>query len=278
MGIVPKGGMSMDNFQTFKTIDGYDIAAVHTESDGKGVILWLHGITVNKDEYLDFFKDGADYLAKRGFDSLRIDFRGHGESSGTSLDFSIVGQMFDVESALEYLFRSYSQRMTQLHIVGCSFGAPPAIYTAANYPDLVKSIILISPVVSYKRTFLNPETEWGESIFNKETISDSARTKKLYIEEDFPISVHLIEEMKIIRPDLTLRELQQDIVIIHGDVDSMVPYDAAKDISKQTTKIKFISITGMDHGFMDESDELGTSEKSLNNKKHIYEIISTECL
>jgi len=34
----------------------------------------------------------------------------------------------------------------------------------------------------------------------------------------------------------------------------------------------------MDHGFMDENDELGTSEKSLNNKKHIYEIISTECL
>ena len=267
----------MENYRTFKTIDGYDIAAAHTIIDKKILILWLHGITVNKDEYLGFFKDGAEYMSQKGIDSLRIDFRGHGDSSGTSLDFSIVGQMIDIDSAIQYILQSYQPTTIKLHIVGCSFGAPPAIYAAANYSQYVRSLILISPVLSYRRTFLEPEVEWGKSIFNKKSMSNLSRTKQLYIEDTFPVSIRLIEEMKILRPDLTLRDLQQNIVIIHGDADSMVPYRVSKDISDQIPTIKFISMAGMDHGFMDVSDELGTGEKSLQNKKYIYDIIAEQC-
>ena len=95
----------MNRSLTIKTIDGFSIAAVHTLSEEKAVVLWLHGITESMDEYLGFFKDGAKYLSDQGIDSLRIDFRGHGKSSGTSLDFSIVGQMLDVESAINFIRR-----------------------------------------------------------------------------------------------------------------------------------------------------------------------------
>ena len=73
------------------TVDGFDIAAVLTRADPRDVVLWMHGITVNKDEYLGFFRDGAQWLASQGITSIRFDFRGHGQSSGSSLDFSIVG-------------------------------------------------------------------------------------------------------------------------------------------------------------------------------------------
>ncbi len=268
----------MENYRTLKTIDGYQIAAAHTVVDKKILILWLHGITVNKDEYLEFFKEGAEYVSQKGIDSLRIDFRGHGDSSGTSLDFSIIGQMMDVDSAIQYIFQSYPPNTIKLHVVGCSFGAPPAIYAAANYSQYVRSLILISPVLSYWRTFLDPETEWGKSIFNKKSMFKLNRTKQLYIEDTFPISIRLIEEMKLLRPDLTLAELQQNTVIIHGDADSMVPYRVSKDISGKISAIKFISMPGMDHGFMDASDELGTSYKSLQNKKYIYDVIAEQCL
>ena len=95
----------MENYRTLKTIDGYQIAISHTIVDKKILILWLHGITVNKDEYLEFFKEGAEYVSQKGIDSLRIDFRGHGDSSGTSLDFSIVGQMIDIDSAIKYILQ-----------------------------------------------------------------------------------------------------------------------------------------------------------------------------
>src|ERR1700739_137044 len=93
---------------TFKTADGFSIAAIHSVTRGaKYVVLWLHGITGDKDEYLGLFKDGADYLADKGLDSLRIDFRGHGKSSGNSLDFSVAGQMLDIKAALNYLENYY---------------------------------------------------------------------------------------------------------------------------------------------------------------------------
>jgi pimeloyl-ACP methyl ester carboxylesterase len=260
-----------------KTVDGFNISAVHTTSKRSRIILWLHGITVDKNEYLGFFRDGAKYLAEKGYDSLRVDFRGHGESSGTSMHFSITGQMLDVDAAMGFLFKHYNLAGISLNIVACSFGAPPAIFAAARYSDIVKTIILISPVISYKRTFLKPETEWGASIFNEKAIAEIPRTKQLLLDENFPVSIRLMEEMKIIQPELSIRQLTQPIVIIHGDADSMVPYNVSKEISKEIPNITFFSMPGMDHGFMDESDETGTNEKSIENKVRLFEIISEYC-
>lgn len=37
--------------------------------------------------------------------------------------------------------------------------------------------------------------------------------------------------------------------------------------------INLISISEMDHGFNDMNDEIGNSDKSLKNRKKIYDII-----
>lgn len=257
-----------------KTMDGFKISSIHTTSKRQNVILWLHGITVNKNEYLDFFKDGAEYVATNGTDSLRIDFRGHGDSSGTSLDFTITGQMIDIESALEYLNKEYDFTKVNLHIVGCSFGAPPAIFTAIRYPKIVKSVFLIAPVLSYDRTFLTPETEWAKSIFNKKTFAALTKKQKLFINNTFPIGIQLIEEMRLIHPEIDIMKVKQNITIIHGNADSMVPYSASKKIADDNPNIKLVTIPEMDHGFTDAKDEIGNSQKSLKNKKFIYELIS----
>lgn len=257
-----------------KSVDGFSISAVHTVSDSNSVVLWLHGITVNKDEYLGLFKDGANILGEKGVDSLRIDFRGHGESSGTSLDFSVIGQMLDVDSAINYLIDYYKTENIQLHLVGCSFGAPPSIFTAYKRPDIVRSITLIAPVLSFQRTFITPETEWAESLFNDNTISDLQKTNKLYLNETFPISMRLFKEMELIQPEYFIGQIKQKVTIIHGAADSMVPYDVSKDLSHKYSNVELISIPEMDHGFNDMNDELGDSEKSLKNKERIYEIIT----
>ena len=258
-----------------KTLDGFEISAVHTTIAKRTnhIVLWLHGITVNKDEYLNLFRDGAEYLADHGVDSLRIDFRGHGSSSGSSLDFSIVGQMFDVESALTYLWKRYSRHQINIHIVGCSFGAPPAIFAAACYPDDVKNLVLIAPVLSYDLTFLAPKTNWAKSIFSKTKLKRMAKTQKLYFNAKFPVSIQLVEEMKIIRPDLALGQLKQKTVLIHGEADSMVPFSVSKELALQTSKVHLIAMNNMDHGFNDADDEQGNDPRSIENKQRIFKII-----
>jgi hypothetical protein len=239
---------------TLKTLDNYTIAAIHTISNRERLILWLHGLGMDKDEYLGFFRQGAEYLANKGFDSLRIDFRGHGKSSGTLLDFSIAGQMLDVECAIKFILEAYSPKKIPLYIVGCSFSASPAIFTALNHPDLVSGIVLVSPVLSYKRTFLDSIDFW-RPMFNP----------------------RLIEEMKIIRPDSALREVKQHVAIIHGDSDSMVPYAITKEISNQIEGVRLYSIPEVGHGFTDINDKTSMSKKSQDNKIRIFDIISENC-
>lgn len=268
----------MTELRKLKTNDGFTIAAAHTYGKSNRVALWLHGITVNKDEYLGLFKDGAEYLASKGIDSLRIDFRGHGSSSGSSIDFGIVSQIFDVEAALEFLNDKYEMDKARLHIIGCSFGAPPAIFTALKNPSIVKGLTLIAPVLSYVRTFLRPETDWGKSIFNKDTVRLAQKKKRLYFNDKFPVSLRFIEEMRLIQPDIALAQVTCKVVIIHGDADSMVPYAVSKEVSFRIPEIQLVTMHNMDHGFMDVNDEEGTGSTSQENKRNIYERIANQWL
>lgn len=263
---------------TFKTVDGFSISATHTVSDGaEGVVLWLHGITVDKNEYLGFFEDGAEYLEKKGVDSLRIDFRGHGQSSGSSLDFSVAGQMLDLEVALDYLICYYQNPKLKIYVVACSFGAPPAIFMATRR-NMFRKLVLIAPVLSYKRTFLEPETKWAKEIFNEKTLLKAAKTNRLYINPKFPISMRLIEEMVLTKPEIALCELRQPTIVIHGDADSMVPFNVSKSTVKRARCAKLKRFRHMDHGFNDADDEKGTAERSVKNKQRMFKIIERHVL
>jgi hypothetical protein len=267
-----------NNKVKLKTVDGFSISGIHSVSESTTVILWLHGITVNKNEYLNLFKDGAEFLGNYGVDSLRIDFRGHGESNGKSTDFTIIGQMIDIDSAILYLQDYYKSKKMNLHIVSCSFGAPPSIFTAFLHPEIVKSITMIAPVLSYQRTFIKPETEWATSIFNLKTISKLYKTGKLYINNKFPIGITLFKEMQLIQPELFIGQINHKVTIIHGDSDTMVPYNVSKDLSMKYNNINLITIKEMDHGFNDLNDEIGNSEASMNNKQYIYNIIKANVI
>jgi pimeloyl-ACP methyl ester carboxylesterase len=257
------------------TVDGYELSVVVTQAEPDDVIIWLHGISVNKDEHLGFFRDGARWLAGKGISSIRFDFRGHGESSGSSLDFSIIGQNLDTRSIFDFAQRTFGST-ARVHLVGASFGAPPALFAAARWPVAIRSVTLIAPVLSYVRTFLKPETEWARGLFSKKTLRRLDEVGRLHFDDTFNIGLRLVEEMRVIRPTTTLAELRQPVLILHGDRDSMVPYDASAQACRGLRHVRFVTLEGADHGFMQEGDEEGTSQASRKNKERIYELIEAQ--
>ena len=79
--------------------------------------------------------------------------------------------------------------------------------------------------------------------------------------------------MRLLFPIGALSDLRQRVLVIHGDRDSMVPYDATVQACRDLAHVKLVTIHGADHGFMQEGDEEGLSPQSLANKDRIYRLI-----
>ncbi|MEM6467362.1 MAG: alpha/beta fold hydrolase [Pseudomonadota bacterium] len=137
------------------TPEGGQIAATLERPDGAPapVVLLLHGFTGDRHEMpvkgtnLGIFEHLAEALRDAGLASLRIDFRGNGESSGAFLDTTIGRQIEDAWRAIDWLQTSDLVDGQKIAVLGWSQGGLVAAHLAANNPDLA-SVTLWAPVIS----------------------------------------------------------------------------------------------------------------------------------
>ncbi|MEV4238938.1 alpha/beta fold hydrolase [Nocardia sp. NPDC049737] len=145
------------------SVDGIrlDFAVHHcTVEPTLGVVLLVHGITVDMDEVGGMFVRLAQQLVLQGFDVVRFSFRGHGASGGTQQGVTIAGECLDLQAAVTAVRERFAgQRMS---IVAASFGAVSTALSLSWLDDLYR-LVLWNPVLDL-RTFLVPELAWGEEI------------------------------------------------------------------------------------------------------------------
>lgn len=151
---VSESNISFDN-------EGQSLIGTLALPDGEGpfpVALLLHGFTgmrhelpvVGTDDTM--FSRAARWLGERGVASLRIDFRGSGESDGAWEDTTFSGQIADAIAALDYLEMVEGVDSSNISIVGLSQGGLVGA-VAAGRDARVSSLVLWSavsnPVMSY---------------------------------------------------------------------------------------------------------------------------------
>ncbi len=76
----------------------------------------------------------ARHLVKAGIAALRLDFTGHGESTGTEEDSTLGQQTADLTAALSYLRQR--PEVSAVGVAGSSSGGLPALRLAAEDPRL----------------------------------------------------------------------------------------------------------------------------------------------
>ncbi|MCL5950982.1 MAG: alpha/beta hydrolase [Chloroflexi bacterium] len=83
----------------------------------------------------------APKLSEAGYRAVTADLRGHGESSvpWTAYDVPSVGA--DILGLIEHL------NVGPVHLIGTSFSPAAAVWATAERPDLIRSLVLISPFV-----------------------------------------------------------------------------------------------------------------------------------
>lgn len=97
----------------------------------------LHGFGSSRDEVGGLFAMQAEGLAAQGIASLRIDFRGYGESAGDMADTTLERMIADAQSALSFLSGVDEVDPSRIGVIGYSFGAAIAMLE----PDAFASVV-----------------------------------------------------------------------------------------------------------------------------------------
>ncbi len=142
--------------ETAVTLDGGIQGILNEPETGDPVpaVLMLHGFGSQKDEVGNMYKLLSAALGAQGISSLRIDFRGWGESAGKMEDSTVQGQIDDAATAYAYLSGLSSVDPARIGVLGFSLGGGIAVVSAAQNPEWYASLVTWSSVGDFKPDFM----------------------------------------------------------------------------------------------------------------------------
>lgn len=233
------------------SIDGLRLdAALHPPAGGgsRGVVVQVHGITADLDEG-GMFVRLAERLAQVGFAVVRFSFRGHGRSDGTQQGVTVAGQMLDLQAVVQYALGRFGG---PLSLVAASFGAVPTLLSQPWLGNRTARLVWWNPVLDLRRTFLEPELAWGRENFGTAQQELLSSQGYLVVDGEFELGRVLFEEFRHYRPGDNFAAGGVPSLVVHGDRDSAVSYDIARQAAAATRGCVFHrvagSITGLTRG------------------------------
>jgi len=208
-------------------------------------IILLHGFTGHKAESHYMFTRLARSFAREGFICLRFDFLGSGDSEGEFADMTILTELQDARSAVQFLLNQPEVDVNRIGLMGLSMGGCVAALLAGENSD-IKSLVLWSAVA-------HPQTQFQGYLTALPKVSVS--NKSWYIDDNgFAIGEQFFQSLDSIKPLETIASFKGPALIVHGSDDVVVPLSAAKDYfdvlnsRKQVTSELFV-MEQADHVF-----------------------------
>jgi len=184
-------------------------------------------------------------FAKRGYFVSSFDYRGYGDSedppkieTADDLDFTQ-----DLVSATSFLLQKYGKGISDITLVGHSFGG--GIGIAAGVKDKrVKRIVAIAPGRRFKERFLEPGAPEGKEWLQRRLIKDM-RLKE-------PIPLGIIEEFTwpILIDTYAEHCFDKPILLIDGSLESKKDREFLRNIFERMKGNKsYITIEDAGHYF-----------------------------
>lgn len=124
---------------------------------GAGIVLFVHGATFPASSTFDVPLQGGswmDRIAGDGYDTYALDARGYGGSTrppamsqppeASSPFARTADAVRDISAAVDFILAR--RQATRLTLIGWSWGSTTTAAYAAQYPDKVQALVLVSPV------------------------------------------------------------------------------------------------------------------------------------
>ena len=250
------------------TPDGHHVPYTYVEAEGQGEgdIVMAHGLGGDRNEVDDLFSEAADQFRRSGFNSLRFDYRGNGESSLAHEDMTVVGEELDLRAVMDTLA---SENALPQYVIAASFGACSAIPVVSERQlDPVQALVLWNPVIDLYGSFIEPGTNWSSEGLSPDLLRefDDDPDRRSVVFAGLDLGRPLLDEMRSkqlsARLKKTLIGLRIPTLIFHGTQDDKVPFAYTAAIAKHSPNIELRPVDGASHGMVGWHDELitGTSD------------------
>lgn len=175
-------------------------------------VLFWHGNGGN----LSLWLDAIVALRRRGFSVLAADYRGYGASTGTP---SERGVYRDAEATLREFSRRFRRPGVPVLYWGRSLGSTVAASSLST--ELPDGLVLESPMPDARSVLRSNPILWMLSFLSSYRFSTSR----------------------------FLDSYQGPLLVIHGDADSIIPFEAGRRVfaNAPTVRKTFVTIPGADH-------------------------------
>lgn len=238
----------------YETTSNIKLCGIITESEIKDkIVIMCHGIRGNKDE-CGAFTLLSKRLLENGYSSFRFDFNGHGESEGKDSDMTITKEINDLENTVKMLEQ---KGYKEFILLGGSFGAGIVSLFPFEKYDSIKAVVLWYGGLDYEYArFGNLFTEENMKQAEKDGyyISRSMNTGK-----EFRFGLELFKETYKYKPYENLIKCNLPKLFVHGDKDSVLPYELSEKVSKQCSNSIFQLIKNGEHTFMNSNDTIDSA-------------------
>lgn len=187
------------------------VAAIHHKVSSNKWVFFCHGFGSNKD---GSYEKRCERAVEEGFNAVRFDFRGNGESDGRFVDQNLSSKIEDLNSVIEFFG-------PQKYILfGMSFGGKVVVHSTERlHPE---ALILKSPVTY-------------NSIMDK--FKSVVEEKGSYTHfEDKTIDQRFVDDLETYNFSKTAKNIDCPVALFHGLSDSTVhpekSWKAAKEFQK----------------------------------------------
>ena len=264
-GCAPRENAFMVKEESFKSGGLTIVGHLYIPSGKKpaSAIILSHGTNPQGHNRL-MYREMCKKFAQRGYLVFGFDYRGYGDfqdprriQTAKDLDF-----IEDLANAISFLQEKYGKNISEITLVGHSFGGGVSIGTTVK-DKRVKRVVAIGPPRRIKERFLMPGAAEG-----KEWLQERF-TKDMRLKE--PIPLDLIEEM--MRPILidtyVDHYFDKPILLLDGSLESKEDRDFLKNMAeKMKGNITYITLAGADHYFG------ATDLANVENPKTLEKLIS----
>lgn len=211
--------------------DGEEVSAVHHSADSDKWIFFCHGYGSDKE---GSYEERAKRAVEEGYNAVRFDFRGNGESDGDFIDQSLSSRIADLEACMNFF------EPEKIYLFGMSFGGKVVLHATEDLE--VEALVLKSPV-----TYNSIMDKFREVVEEKGTYTHFG---------DKTIDERFFEDFDTYSFEEVTSGLDLPVAVFHGGADTTVHFEnSAEAVKAFETEALLYKLEGEGHSMSDGGEK-----------------------